>query len=103
MTTMTYNLSCSMIRIVLVCALIVGHALTVNTQQAQPAAPASDYAYRQCAHLTNSIGPRLTGSPQAQAAVEYVAGEMRRLGLEVHLEKVMVPHWVRGEETASLV
>jgi carboxypeptidase Q len=61
-----------------------------------------DYAYRQVAHLTNNIGPRLTGSAQAQAAVEYVADEMRKLGLDVQLEKLSVPHWVRGEETAAL-
>jgi Zn-dependent M28 family amino/carboxypeptidase len=61
-----------------------------------------DYAYRQVAHLTENIGPRLSGSPQAQQAVEYVAEEMRRLGLEVTLEKTMVPHWVRGEERAEL-
>ncbi len=67
------------------------------------AALSSDYAYRQVAHLTENIGPRLSGSPQAQQAVEYVAGELRRLGLEVSLEKVMVPHWVRGEERAELI
>lgn len=66
------------------------------------AAISSDYAYRQVAHLTENIGPRLSGSPQAQQAVEYVAEEMRRLGLEVTLEKTMVPHWVRGEERAEL-
>jgi carboxypeptidase Q len=68
----------------------------------QQAAFESDYAYRQLAHLSDNIGPRLSGSPQAQAAVEYVAAELRKLGLEVKLEKVMVPHWVRGEETAAL-
>lgn len=67
------------------------------------AALASDYAYRQVAHLSNNIGPRLTGSAQAQKAVEYVAAELKALGLEVQLEKVTVPHWVRGEETASLI
>jgi carboxypeptidase Q len=66
------------------------------------AALSSDYAYRQVAHLTENIGPRISGSPQAQQAVEYVAAELRRLGLEVTLEKVMVPHWVRGEERAEL-
>jgi carboxypeptidase Q len=66
------------------------------------AALSSDYAYRQVAHLTENIGPRISGSPQAQQAVEYVAAEMRRLGLEVTLEKTMVPHWVRGEEHAEL-
>ncbi|HEX8178763.1 MAG TPA: M20/M25/M40 family metallo-hydrolase [Pyrinomonadaceae bacterium] len=69
----------------------------------QRAALTEDYAYRQVGHLTNNIGPRLTGSAQAQAAVEYVAAEMRKLGLEVQLEKLSVPHWVRGEETAALV
>ena len=69
----------------------------------QQLALADDYAYKQTGHLSNSIGPRLTGSPQAQAAVEYVAAEMRRLGLEVQLQKLSVPHWVRGIETGALV
>lgn len=63
----------------------------------------SEYALEQTAFMTNNIGPRLSGSPQAQRAVEYVADEMRKLGLEVRLQKVMVPHWVRGMETGALV
>jgi hypothetical protein len=69
----------------------------------QQAALSSDYAYRQVAHLADNIGPRLSGSAQAAKAVEYVAGELKAIGCEVQLEKVMVPHWVRGEETAALV
>jgi carboxypeptidase Q len=84
-------------------AMTYAPELVAELKQLQKAALASDYAYRQLAHLTDSIGPRLSGSPQAQAAVEYVAGEMRRLGCEVKLEKLSVPHWVRGEETAALV
>src|SRR5437588_4193681 len=72
-------------------------------KQLQQAALKSDYAYRQVAHLSNNIGPRLSGSAQAQKAVEYVATELKALGLEVQLEKLMVPHWVRGEETAALI
>ncbi|HVF29699.1 MAG TPA: M28 family peptidase [Pyrinomonadaceae bacterium] len=67
------------------------------------AALASDYAYRQTGYLSNNIGPRLSGSPQAERAVEYVAAEMRKLGLEVRLQKLSVPHWVRGEEKGDLV
>src|SRR5215471_14120056 len=67
------------------------------------AALSSDYAYIQLAHLCNNIGPRLSGSPQAQHAVQYVSAELRRLGLDVRLEKVMVPHWVRGTETGELL
>jgi Zn-dependent M28 family amino/carboxypeptidase len=69
----------------------------------QQAALTSNYAYRQVAHLANNIGPRLSGSAQAAKAVDYVASELKALGCEVQLEKVMVPHWVRGEETAALV
>jgi hypothetical protein len=72
-------------------------------KQLQKAALESDYAYRQVAHLANNIGPRLSGSAQAAKAVEYVANELKSIGCEVQLEKVMVPHWVRGEETAALI
>jgi len=67
------------------------------------AALADDYAYRQVAHLTENIGPRPSGSAQAKAAVDYVAAELRQLGLDVQLEEVKVPHWVRAAETAELV
>lgn len=77
--------------------------LLAEMGQLQQAALKSDYAYRQVAYLSDNIGPRLSGSLQAQVAVDYVAGEMRRLGLEVTLEKLMVPHWVRGAETGMLV
>jgi len=61
------------------------------------------YALDELRHLTYNIGPRLSGSPQAGKAVDYVAGEMRGLGAEVTLEKAKVPHWVRGEEKGELV
>jgi carboxypeptidase Q len=67
------------------------------------AALQDDYAYRQLTHLTENIGARPEGSPQAEAAVKYVADEMRKLGLEVRTEEVNVPRWNRGVETAELV
>jgi carboxypeptidase Q len=67
------------------------------------AAVHDSYALAELRHLTDNIGPRLSGSPQAQQAVEYVAAEMRALGAEVQLEKTIVPHWVRGAETADLL
>ena len=72
-------------------------------ERLRDAAMKDPYAYNQLRHLTDNIGPRLSGSPQAQHAVEYVAAEMRALGAEVTLEKAMVPHWVRGEEKAEVV
>jgi len=67
------------------------------------AALADNYGYTELEHLTDSIGPRPGGSPQADAAVRYVAGEMRALGLEVRLEPVMVPRFNRGKDAAELV
>ena len=67
------------------------------------AALVDDYAYKQLEYLTDSIGPRPQGSPQADAAAHYVADEMRKLGLEVHLEPVPVRRFVRGTDTAELV
>src|SRR5437867_10276218 len=74
-----------------------------DLKRLQQAALKSDYAYKQVAHLANNIGPRLSGSAQAAKALAYVASELRAMGCEVQLEKVMVSHWVRGEEAAALV
>ena len=67
------------------------------------AALSSDYAYRQVAYISENIGPRPGGSPQAEAAAAYVADQLRSLGMEVGLEEVQVPRWTRGVETAELV
>ena len=67
------------------------------------AALSDDYAYHQVEHLTENIGPRPSGSAQAKAAADYVAAELQQLGLDVQLEEVKVPHWVRGAENAELV
>jgi len=77
--------------------------LTQQLSAIKAAALNDDYAYRQLSHLTENIGQRQTGSPQATAAAQYVADELRHLGLDVRLEPVTVPHWVRGAEAAALV
>ena len=76
---------------------------TATMERLRDAAMHDPYALDQLRHLTDNIGPRLSGSPQAQQAVEYVAAQMRALGAEVTLEKASVPHWVRGTETAELL
>src|SRR5260370_23197347 len=83
-------------------AVFLSQTLT-ELKRLQQAALSSDYAYKQVAHLANNIGPRLSGSAQAAKSVEYIASELRAIGCEVQLERVMVPQWVRGEETAALV
>lgn len=72
-------------------------------ERLRDAAMKDPYALDELRHLTDNIGPRLSGSPQARQAVDYVAGEMRALGAEVTLEKATVPHWVRGVEKGEIV
>ncbi len=83
--------------------VIFSQQTLADLKRLQQAALSSDYAYKQVARLANNIGPRLSGSTQAAKAVEYIAGQLKAIGCEMQLEKVMVPHWVRGEETAALV
>ncbi|HET7209050.1 MAG TPA: M20/M25/M40 family metallo-hydrolase [Terriglobales bacterium] len=78
-------------------------ALLEELAHLRDAALASDYAYQQTAHLTENIGPRMGGSPQAEFAARYVGDELGKLGLDIHLEEVRVPRWVRGIESAELV
>ncbi len=54
-------------------------------------------AYDWLNHLSNQIGGRLSGSVQAQQAVDYTKGQLDSMGLDrVWLQPVMVPKWVRG-------
>ena len=55
--------------------------------------------YQNLAILSNDIGGRLSGSPEAQQAVEWGKKVMNDLKLDkVWLQPVMVPHWVRGKK-----
>jgi carboxypeptidase Q len=68
------------------------------------AALTSDRAYSRLAHLTDHIGNRLSGSQNLERAIEWAISEMNRDGLDnVRTEKVMVPHWVRGEESLEIL
>ena len=54
-------------------------------------------AYTWLDHLSNKIGGRLSGSLNAERAVEWGKKELESLDLDrVYLQKVMVPKWVRG-------
>jgi carboxypeptidase Q len=73
-------------------ARIIGAALT------------NDTAYRRLSYLTDRIGNRLSGSEPLERAIEWALAEMRRDRLDnVRAEKVLVPHWVRGEESLEML
>src|ERR1700745_296835 len=61
-------------------------------------------SYFNLTYLTTKIGGRLSGSPQAQQAVEWAFKAMKEAGADtVYLQECMVPHWVRGEKEKAKV
>lgn len=55
-------------------------------------------------HLSNKIGGRLSGSVNAERAVQYTKEELEKLGLDrVWLQPVMVPKWTRGVKEYAYV
>jgi carboxypeptidase Q len=64
----------------------------------------STFAWDRLAVLTDTIGHRLSGSAALDRAIQWAVAEMNRDGLEnVHTERVMVPKWVRGAESAEII
>ncbi|MDB5025763.1 MAG: peptidase family protein [Mucilaginibacter sp.] len=64
----------------------------------------SGQCYGNLHYLCKSIGPRLSGSANAQKAVEWGKKLMESYGFDhVFLQEVMVPHWVRGAKEAGVI
>ncbi len=55
-------------------------------------------SYPWLTHLCTKIGARLSGSPQAQKAVDYTRKMLDTCGFSTRLQACKVPHWVRGEK-----
>lgn len=85
---------------------IISDALTAeeiqdstNIKQLFNSALTEGKSYEWLRDLTQNIGGRLSGSDEAQKAVEWGEKLMKEVGLDsVWLQPVMVPHWVRGEK-----
>ena len=72
---------------------------STNIKQFFNSALTQGKSYEWLRDLTQNIGGRLSGSPEAQKAVEWGEKVMKEVGLDsVWLQPVMVPHWVRGEK-----
>src|SRR5262245_25658306 len=78
--------------------------LRPETERLLAAAPSTDFAWKRLAELTDTFGHRLSGSSNIERAIKWAAAAMKSDGLEnVRTEPVMVPHWVRGHESAEIV
>jgi len=68
------------------------------------AALADSGAYNRLQVMTETFGNRLSGSPALERALDWVLAQMKKDSLDqAHTERVMIPHWVRGTESAELI
>lgn len=113
---------CAALAILLCCSLRGVAANPAGHSSAEPAAPAQDgtmpaltaiagqgmmssEAFDDLEELSDYIGGRVTGSPQAAQAVEWGMRKMKAMGLEnVHAEKWQISHgWTRGSAEAEIL
>jgi len=94
------------IKITLVLSFVISLSISVSHAQDSLAirkiydeALVNGQCYSNLHYLCKNIGQRLSGSANAQKAVEWGKKLMEGYGFDkVFLQEVMVPHWVRGEK-----
>lgn len=60
--------------------------------------------YKHLAEFCDKHGHRLSGSASLERGIEWVINEAKKMGYEnAHAEEVMVPHWVRNDESCAMV
>jgi len=75
-----------------------------NADKLIAAATADQFAWDRLAELTDTYGPRLSGSENLNRAIRWAVETMTKDGLEnVHTERVMIPRWIRGNESLELI
>jgi carboxypeptidase Q len=67
-------------------------------------ATSTPFAWNRVAELTDTYGNRLAGSENLNRAIAWAVETMKKDGFDtVRMEKVMVPRWVRGAESAVII
>ncbi|HLK33341.1 MAG TPA: hypothetical protein VKT29_09640 [Terriglobales bacterium] len=79
-------------------------AMETADQQIAAEVKAHSELMKNLEYLTTEIGPRLTGSPQMQAASQWTLKRFRDYGIAAHLETTQIAHaWTRGQDTAAIL
>jgi carboxypeptidase Q len=108
-----------MLRRAIACATLVASAAPLAAQSPAPVSQAygataeriisaaladSGAAWNRLARFVDNSGNRFTGSAALERGIDWLLAEMKKDGLDnVRGEPAMVPHWVRGSESATLV
>jgi carboxypeptidase Q len=75
-----------------------------NAERLMKEAQSDRFAWNRLAQLTDTYGPRLSGSDNLARAINWAVEAMKHDGLEnVRTERVMVPRWVRGAESLEIL
>ncbi len=100
------------ILLVIVTLFLVQHAIAQSiteryrdkVNQLIDASLATDSAWSRLAYITDTFGPRFSGSQNLEDAIDEIVRMMQKDGFDtVYTEPVKVPHWVRGNESAKMV
>lgn len=75
-----------------------------HVQQLIRKAMGSDVAWERLTYMADTFGPRFSGSENLENSIDWIVETMKQDGFDrVWTQPVMVPHWVRGEESATLI
>ena len=67
-------------------------------------ATSSTNAYTRLAYMCDTFGPRFSGSTNLESSIDWILAEMKRDGfVNVRGEPVVIPRWVRGQESLELI
>ncbi|MFN5867629.1 MAG: M28 family metallopeptidase [Candidatus Kapaibacterium sp.] len=66
-------------------------------------ATADSSLYDRLATMCDTFGSRLSGSGSLEQAIDWIIAEARKEGYNARGEEAKVPHWVRGEESCTMI
>jgi carboxypeptidase Q len=82
----------------------LSESLLSEAARIMDAARENHAAWERMALWTDTFGPRLSGTEALERAIDWALDAMTQDGLQnVHGEPVMVPHWVRGQESCEML
>ncbi|MEW6468280.1 MAG: M20/M25/M40 family metallo-hydrolase [Bacteroidota bacterium] len=91
----------------LLCAALIGHAQkndSIMLKKISDEVLKNGECYTNLYQLCTTIGHRLSGSPQAAAAVEWGYQLMKSYNFDtVYLQECWVPHWIRGDKQVGKI